>query len=318
MDRIADRYLRFAKIEAAGRSPLYEQWAFHVAKSFSALTFLRGLPADKQQPNLLFAALRHTAGLPRSPAEFDAALARHGAEIRALMLARSTQTNEPGRCAVLMPAITTIPGKIALIEVGASAGLCLLMERYGYDWGVQRLTPDVGVSDYPVLSCAVTGTPPLPRRYPDIVWRAGLDLSPIDVRLDADLKWLETLVWPEDEHRLARLRSALRICRREPPRIIRGDLLRDLASVVAQAPADATVVVYHSAVLNYVTDQARRNEFARAMLASRCIWISNESPLVFPQFLPDTAQQPPGMFLLCVAGTPLAWTDPHGATLQWL
>ncbi|WP_220805928.1 DUF2332 family protein [Achromobacter sp. UMC71] len=64
MDRITDRYLRVAKIEAAGRSPLYEQWALHVAKSSNALAFLNDLPVDKQQPNLLFTALRHTVGAP--------------------------------------------------------------------------------------------------------------------------------------------------------------------------------------------------------------------------------------------------------------
>ncbi len=135
MDRIADRYLRFAKVEAAGRSPLYEQWALHVANSLDALAFLQGLPVDKQQPNLLFAAFRHIVGVPTSPAEFDAGLAQHDAAIRALMLTRSTQTNEPGRCAVLLPALASVRGKIALIEVGASAGLCLLMDKYGYDWG---------------------------------------------------------------------------------------------------------------------------------------------------------------------------------------
>nr|WP_220805930.1 DUF2332 family protein [Achromobacter sp. UMC71] len=123
---------------------------------------------------------------------------------------------------------------------------------------------------------------------------------------------------PDDEDRLTRRQSALRICRRELPQIVRGDLLRVVASLIEQAPAEATVVVYHSAVLNYVMDQAQRNEFARGMLASGCIWISNESPLVFPQFLPSDARQPSGMFLLCADGQALAWTDPHGAALQRL
>lgn len=318
MDRIADRYLRFAKVEAAGRSPLYEQWALHVANSLDALAFLQGLPVDKQQPNLLFAAFRHIVGVPTSPAEFGAGLAQHDAAIRALMLTRSTQTNEPGRCAVLLPALASVRGKIALIEVGASAGLCLLMDKYGHDWGGQRLAPCGDDLGYPVFPCTVSGAGSLPHTYPEIVWRAGLDLSPIDVHCDEDRKWLEDLVWPEDGDRLARLQSALRICRRASPQIVRGDLLRDLASLIEQAPAEATVVVYHSAVLNYVMDQALRNEFARNMLASRCVWISNESPLVFPQFLPAATPQPSGMFLLCADGHALAWTDPHGAVLQWL
>lgn len=318
MDGIADRFLKFARTEAAGHSPLYEQWALHVAQSPESLAFLQHLPWAKQQPNLFFAALRHVVGTPASNAEFDAALHRHSATIRSLILDRSTQTNEPGRCAVLMPALASIDGKIALIEVGASAGLCLLMDSYGYDWGVHSLIPAPSRSDYPVFPCEVTGTPPLPSKYPEIVWRAGLDLRPVNVERDADREWLEVLVWPEDERRLARLQSAVRICRREPPRVVRGDLLKDLAAVIEQAPAEATVVVYHSAVLNYVEPQAQRDRFASALLASNCVWISNESPLVFPQFLPDGAVQPSGKFLLCVNGHACAWTDPHGASLQWL
>lgn len=318
MNRLAERYLRFAKIEAAGRSPLYEQWALHVAGSTDAIAFLQDLPVDKQQPNLLFAAFRHAVGTPTSTAQFDAGLRQHGAAVRAVMLARSTQTNEPGRCAVLMPALASIAGKIALIEVGASAGLCLLMDKYGYDWGFQRLVPGSDGSDYPVFPCDVTGPAPLPRTYPEIVWRAGLDLSPIDVDCENDKKWLEDLVWPGDGPRLARLQSALRICKRESPQIVQGDLRRDLPSLIEQAPADATVVVYHSAVLNYVAEPAQRHEFARGMQASRCVWVSNESPLVFPQFLPADVQQPSGMFLLCIDGHAVAWTDPHGAALLWL
>ena len=126
------------------------------------------------------------------------------------------------------------------------------------------------------------------------------------------------LVWPEDAPRLARLQSALRIGKREPPQIVQGDLRRDLPSSIEQAPADATVVVYHSAVLNYIAEPAQRHEFARSMQASRCVWVSNESSLVFPQFLPADVQQPSGMFLLCIDGHALAWTDPHGGALQWL
>ncbi|WP_308810273.1 DUF2332 family protein [Achromobacter pulmonis] len=87
---IAERYLRFARNEAAGRSPLHEQWARHVAQLASVLAYLEALPAPKGQPNLLFAALRHAAGTPASAAEFDARLTQHGAGIRARMLARSS------------------------------------------------------------------------------------------------------------------------------------------------------------------------------------------------------------------------------------
>ena len=170
-------------------------------------------------------------------------------ELRATMLTRTTQTNEPARCAVLLPLLAALPQPLALIEVGASAGLCLLPDRYGYDWGHVRLAP--AGPGAPVFRCAVTGPAPLPAALPRIVWRAGLDLNPLDAASGEDMAWLEALIWPEQDDRPPNLRAALAIARREPPRVVRGDLLDDLAPLMAEAPADATLVVFHTAVLAY-------------------------------------------------------------------
>ena len=53
------------------------------------------------------------------------------------MKTRRTQTNEVGRCAAILPALPR--GRLALLEVGASAGLCLLMDEFFYDYGVQHV-----------------------------------------------------------------------------------------------------------------------------------------------------------------------------------
>lgn len=315
---LAERYRLFARTEAAGRSPLYERLSIHVSQSPAALALLSTLPPDKRQPNLFFAAFRRVADTPLSIDAFEKSLAEHAAAIRQVMLSRSTQTNEPGRCSVLLPSLASITGDVALIEVGASAGLCLLFEEYGFDWGVRRLLPRQGAAARPIFPCKVTGAAPLPIEYPNIVWRAGLDLNPVDLRNDDDVAWLELLVWPEDADRLERLQAAIRIARSKPPRVVRGNLLRDLKGLMAQAPAGATVVVYHSAVLSYIADQDSRDEFAETMLAANCVWISNESPRVFPQFARNLEPAPEGMFLLTVNGRPQAWTSPHGRELHWI
>lgn len=315
---IAERYERFAQVEAAGRSPLYERLALHVAGSASALRFLARLPESRQQPNLLFGAIRLVAGTPVSTTDFDAALADHGEAIAQTMLSRTTQTNEPARCASLLPALSRIDGPLALIEVGASAGLCLLPDCYGYDWGrLQLPAPACGGEAGPVFRSEASQETPLPTRHPEIVWRAGLDLNPLGVLDDADMAWLECLVWPEHHERLANLRAAVAVARRSPPRIVSGDLTRDLAALIAEAPVDATLVVFHTAVLSYIADQAVRDAFAKDMLASRAIWLSNESPRVFPQF---SSAEPPGkgLFLLARNGEPLAWTGPHGQSVAWI
>jgi len=319
-DSLAARYLRFARTEARGRSAIYEILARHVAQSPRVLAFLDRLPPDRQQPNLLFAAVRLVAGMPTSPDAFDAAIADQAEAIAGIMRTRTTQTNEPGRCAVLLPALARIEGPLALIEVGASAGLCLLPDAYGYDWGHQTLAPpERFTASAPVLACAATPNTPLPSRHPEIVWRAGLDLNPLDASKDEDVAWLEHLIWPEHHERLARLRKAIAIARSERPRVEAGDLRRDLPDLIAAAPRDATVVVFHTAVLSYVAQQHDRDAFAESMMNDpRVFWLSNESPRVFPRSAAAAGQVHDDMFLLTGNGEPMAWTGPHGQEIRWL
>ncbi|AUQ73190.1 DUF2332 domain-containing protein [Phaeobacter piscinae] len=316
---IAERYVRFAQWEAAGQSPIYERLALHVAHSQNCLGFLSALPADRQQPNLLFAAVRHVAGNISCPEAFDRVIRDRAEEVSTVMRRRTTQTNEPGRCAVLLPLLAQITGPIALIEVGASAGLCLLPDIYGYDWGDHKLPPPPEFAGRaPIFQCNTSPGTPRPMARPDIVWRAGLDLNPLDVSCDADVAWLEQLVWPEHQLRLDRLRSAISVAKHCPPHVVSGDLMQDLPALVAAAPGNATVVIFHTAVLTYVADQQQRDAFAKQMLESDAIWISNEGPRVFPQFSARAGQSRDDMFLLMQNGQPLAWTGPHGQQIAWL
>src|SRR5262249_2201673 len=145
---LSNRYRRFAEVEARDRSPLYAALARGVAKDREALGFLMPLPKEKQQPNLLFAAVRHLFGVSSGWQQFRDVLLANTDPIRSVMLTRSTQTNEPARCAVLLPVLAKLPQPLALIEVGASAGLCLLPDLYGYDYGSRRILPRTTQADY--------------------------------------------------------------------------------------------------------------------------------------------------------------------------
>src|SRR5262249_24650192 len=112
--------------------------------------------------------------------------------------------------------------------------------------------------DAPTLRCVPRGPVPLPERLPVIAWRAGLDLNPLEVTDDDDVHWLSCLVWPGEGDREERLAAAVAAARRDPPAIYRGDLLTDLPALAAQAPAGATLVIFHSAVLAYVAPEGRR------------------------------------------------------------
>ena len=170
--------------------------------------------------------------------------------------------------------------------------------------------------DAPTLRCAVRGPAPLPARLPAIAWRAGLDLNPLDVACDDDVRWLSCLVWPGEGDREERLAAALASARRDPPPVYCGDLLADLPALAAQAPAEATLVIFHSAVLAYVARQDR-DRFAQAVRGLGAVWLSNEAPGVVPGL--PLAEFREGTFVLGQGGrTPLAFTDGHGTWLHWL
>lgn len=140
----------------------------------------------------------------------------------------------------------------------------------------------------------------------------------MDLRNDEDVRWLASLIWPEQAERFEILRGAVAIARRQPAPVTRGDLLTDLIPVAATAPEDATLVVFHSAVLAYL-DVEQRGNFREAVgeLAARrpTVWLSNEGPgVVVDLNLPDG----PVPFVLARDGEALATASPHGDWVAWL
>jgi hypothetical protein len=204
---VARTYRAFAREEAHGRSAAYEALAEAVAGDAALVRFVASLPPDKRQPNLLFAAARYLLGAPPAIGPLRELVSQSRAELTQVILARRTQTNEPARCAVLLPAVAMLAQPLALIEAGASAGLNLLLDRYSYDYAGHRL-PGLD-PDAPTLRCQPHGPVPLPERVPEICWRAGLDLNPLDVTRDDDVRWLSCLVWPGEGDRAERLAAAI-------------------------------------------------------------------------------------------------------------
>jgi hypothetical protein len=273
----ATRYRRFAEKEARGRSPLYEKFARCIAHDRELLRLLLELPIERRQPNLLLAAVRHLFGTPGDWSRFRELLTNKWPAVRAIMLERSTQTNEPARCAALLPLLVCLPQPLALLEVGASAGLCLLPDLYAYDYGKGILWPERTDCQVPLFNCKVNDGTPLPTSMPDIVWRAGLDLNPLDASDPAQAGWLEALVWPEQTVRLANLRAAIKIAAASKPSVARGDLRYDLARLVDEAPKEATLVIFHTAVLAYLPAVKDRHDFARKVSTLCPYWIARIS-----------------------------------------
>lgn len=345
---IAEWYSRFANSDAPDQSPLYKEWATGVAGDDELLALLSRLERPKRQPHLVFAVSRLLGAPEASFAEWRTWIIANWDDVEREASVRTTQTNEPGRLAAVLPALAAIgevEGPLALLEVGVSAGLCLYLDRYSYEYtletagdgelllpelragGVHRVDPTDGPSSV-VLHCTVTGgdsggelpAGALPTSLPQVVWRAGIDLAPLDVANPDDVRWLEMLVGPEQQDRRERLRAAARIARQDPPLLIPGDVTEELFALAARAPQDATLVVVVSGVLVYLS-AAERAAFADAVSSLGCRWVSLEDAAVFPSMQASLTRHPParpGMFVVGVDGVPVAWCGPHGQSLAWI
>jgi hypothetical protein len=303
----ADWYVRAATRDLVGHSALHVEWAAGVAADADVLALLDRLPRERRQPSLIFSVATWLgAGATDYPA-FRTWLVENWPAVEATARERRTQTNEVGRCAPLVAALARIPGPLALLEVGAAAGLCAIPERYSYRFGER---PVLGTGD-PLIDCAVDDPDLAPRSLPDIRWRLGLDLHPLSVADRDDTEWLEALVPLDRPDRRARLRAAIATARQDPPRVIAGDALGDLGTAIAEAPADLTVVVVSLGTLVYLSPEARAAfPLAVAETGARLVTLEQSGIADRPE-----GRVPGGRFVLALDGGAIAETSPHGDRL---
>lgn len=319
-DPVQERYARFARDEAPGRSALYAEWATGVAGDEELRAVLRRVPETHRQPPLVFAVARLLGAPLAGYREFRSFVLTNAEAVVAECAARSLQTNEPLRLAALLPVLSEIDGPLALLELGASAGLCLYPDRYSYrytgeDGRVRRaLDPEDGPSAV-VLHSRVTGELPA-LRMPRVVWRAGIDLAPLDAADDADRRWLRGLVWPGEAGRERRVEAALDIAAADPPLLVAGDAGERVEELAARAPADATLVITTPGVLVHIPRAARSALVARIRsLPAR--WVTIDPPGLLDGWAPPVeAATWPG-FVVALDGRVRAAADPLGRWWEW-
>ena len=319
-DAVRLRYRRFADDEAPGRSDLYAEWASGVAEDPEMQRVLARIPENRRQPPLVFAVTRMLGvGLAGYDVWRAFVLARADEIVRECG-DRRLQTNEPLRLAPLLPVLSEIDGPIALLEVGASAGLCLYPDRYSYRFvgtdGTVRASLDPTDGPSPVvLQSRVDG--PLPAmRMPDVVWRAGIDLAPLDARDDRDRRWLQGLVWPGEEGREQRVRAALDVVASDPPRLVPGDALERIDALAAEAPRDATLVITTPGVLVHIPRESRTAliEHIRGLDAR---WVTIDPPSLLDVWQPPVAAEAWPGFVVALDGDVRAAADPLGRWWEW-
>jgi hypothetical protein len=267
-------------------SPLYVRFAKECARDREMLAIIARI--DNVPPmNLLLGAVKltltpadalaawypHLAGSAAREVDADAypafrayVLERAGF-VEEVGRTRRTQTNEVGRAAAMLPWITAeaerlnhvsgTPGEpVHLVDVGASAGINLCLDRFDYDYRDTTVAARNPGATALTLECENRGGFEIPAQAPAVGTRVGLDLTPLDAT-DADqAAWLEALVWPEHDDRLARLRAGIAIRRDTDVTMIGGDAAHTLAGLDAMLPP-GPLVVFHS-VMAYQLDAAQR------------------------------------------------------------
>ena len=134
----ADWYRNFGTVDAPGSSPCYAEWSLGIAGDPELIRRIDEWPHNKRQPLLILAAARFLGAEITPYREFREFLLARWDEVSRIVLSRATQTNEAGRCATLLPSLAGIAAAegrpLALIEVGASAGLALFPDKYAYEY----------------------------------------------------------------------------------------------------------------------------------------------------------------------------------------
>jgi hypothetical protein len=340
LSALAQRFERFARRECHV-SPLYERLSLGIAHDPELLDIAARAQPGQPVPNLFLAAVHFLLlrGVQHPLAAFYPSLSaitppsadpypsfrtfclEHRGQLLELISTRLVQTNEVRRCGCLLPAFAMVSSRtqgrpLALVEIGASAGLNLLWDRYGYDYGEDRRYGDPRSSVQ--IACMLHGErrPPLPAALPATGMRLGIDLHPIDICDPNAALWLRALVWPDERGRTELLQEALRIANQAPPRLIAGNALDRLPEVLAAIPAAQSLCIFHTHTVNQfpVEARARLSELLAAHGTTRDLfrvsieWLGEGQPRLELVSFDDgvmTAQL-------------LAYCGSHGEWIEWL
>lgn len=299
-DALRESFLHFVQV-CTGQSPLYAALSARLADEPEFLALAAGGAPGQPPPNLLFGAahflllggVRHPLaafypsvggqsglanGSVNNPADawpdFADFCRRYEREIVQQVTMRRVQTNEVGRCGLLLPAFAAAHERcarpLALIEVGASAGLALLFDQYRYEYSDGR---SVGRLASPVVIRTELQGPRAPARLetPPVAGRVGVDIAPVDVTDRDAMDWLEALIWPEHVDRLEMFRQAVALARTCPPRVLAGNGLEQVPVQVERISAEHVPCIYHSHALYQISaaERVAFDEMVRQLGARR-------------------------------------------------
>jgi len=245
----------------------------------------------------------------------------HREELLPIVSSRVTNTNEVGRSALLHAGFRALAEEagapLHLIELGPSAGMNMLWDRYGVRYlkdgaAAAEIAPDAALT----IECTLRGDllPPS-GATPHVASRLGLERNPVDLSDAANRDWLKALVWPDHLARFRQLERALSLYVPGSAPILEGDALELLPDALARAPANETLCVYHTMVTYQFSDAAREalDNLLIAASLRRPLWrlslegtIKGDNPLILHRYRDGLRDK-----------QTLALCGPHGTWIEW-
>jgi hypothetical protein len=271
-----------------GTSPLYQALCPAVAGAPQLLDLLTRRRSGQQPSFLLFGAVHYLLldGADHRLREYYPSVVRapdtdpagagpvfvdfcreYRAPLQELIRTRLVQSNVVRRAVALRYALWAIgrrcTGPVHLLEIGASAGLLMNVDRYRYLIGEREF----GRPGAPVtLDSQWRGTGPVPDLdgVPEIASKTGVDLHPVDIADSRERLWLRALVWPEQRSAAALLEAVIDEAGASPPPVVAGDAVDVCPALGRDLPEGEPRVVFHAATRMHVPEQ-RRAEFDEAI-----------------------------------------------------
>ena len=292
------------------------------ALALRVLAAVHRLVLRRQAPALAlhYPSVGGNAGAEGAWPALRAALDEHAEQLTA-DVGLPCQTNEVGRCAALVAGFLSAAADSAkplrLLEIGASAGLNLRWDRYGY--ADEQSPRRWGDASSPVQLRGTWDVPADLLDAPvDVRQRQGCDPRPIDPTSPDGRLALTASVWADQPQRHERLRGALELAAREPVTVAAARAIDWLPQRLAQRAEGLATVVYHSVVLQYLEPQERAQVVAaiadagrRARETAPLYWVRMEPEHPLRAMTVRMTRWPGGAERL------LATAGAHGNPLRW-
>lgn len=279
---------------------------------------LHALALTEAAPRLVACYPPHAVTMEQLRSIVTSVVEEHRTTIRTF-LSSAPQTNEVGRSGVLAGGFLQIAEEtglpLRLLEIGASAGLNIIWDRYHYQFGAAAWgDPRSAVRIAPGWE----GPPPPVYAPVRVIERLACDISPIDLDDAAQRLRLRAYVWPDQRERLSRLERAIGLARAHGPRAERADAAEWVRGKIRQPTKASATVLYHSIMWQYLPAESQAD--IRASLGRAGDWATSAAPLAWLRFEPLRPESPPELRLTLWPGARevcLAVAHPHGSSVRW-